>query len=914
MATISPALDAAIQAEETEAYRALVDRVGKRSARIPAGVLARHVMQCVPAEEWPTRVEAMDALLRRLEAIKRDELRIDTRPGDGRRLGAYTTRRRGSGARPYETIVSAIDPIEAGCNCPDFVKNSLGVCKHVLIVLEHLYAKPRLLQRARKEQEFGPPVVTSCLHWNPIRPLTGLGDWLERVGCDLAAEKDAGRAVRTSPARRWFRPGGNGSLVLENAYNDNLPRRLELVEDLVNLFSRQRARSHDPALRSLLLGERDRLRSILKRRLTPDELRGAYASLKRPLYPYQRGGVERFLEIGRLLLADDMGLGKTAQAIAVTDILVRTRRIRRGLIIAPASLKPQWAREWDQFSHLPISVIDGTPAERLAVYQAHRSGLFIINYEQLIRDLETIRRWAPDLVVLDEAQRIKNWATKTALSVKGLSPLYRLVLTGTPMENRIDELASIVEWVDDMALEPKWRLTALHAIRSDGRREVTGVRHLDTLRDRLRGCMVRRIRQDVLDQLPPRTDTRVPVDLTDEQQEEHDALIQPIIRLMELSKKRPLTQTEFLRLMSFLTAQRIISNGLAQLRFEDIWPSIRTCAPEESVIKGLSSPKLLELRQLVRQIVLDQGRKVVIFSQWRRMLTLAHWAVSDLLSGDGLRAGFFTGAEGQKRRTQNIVEFHDDDRFRILFASDAGGVGLNLQHAANCVINLELPWNPAVLEQRIGRVYRLGQKNPIDVFNLVCEEGIESRILNLVGSKQAFFKGLFDGDNDSVQFDQSSSFLSRIQQIYDPAKLAIAPTPLDSDQGPLGETGDIDLDDEVSDPFEPLLDAADESEDQPASPTPTPAPAPAPVAPLPERRQAALQPAPAASVPADSQATHPGPLPGLSDVRTLFSQLQVRRDDTGKVVIEAPPEAASTLGALFEGMAALLQAVSRPPE
>ena len=217
-----------------------------------------------------------------------------------------------------------------------------------------------------------------------------------------------------------------------------------------------------------------------------------------------------------------------------------------------------------------------SPAERQALYEAHKSGLFIINYEQLIRDLETIRRWAPDLVVLDEAQRIKNWATKTALSVKGLTPPYRLVLTGTPMENRIEELASIVEWVDDMALEPKWRLGALHAIRADGRREIIGVRHLDTLRDRLRGCMVRRIRQDVLDQLPPRTDTRVP-DRADRAAAGRARRADPADRRADaaIAKKRPLTQAEFLRLMSLLTTQRIISNGLAQLQFEEVWPSIR---------------------------------------------------------------------------------------------------------------------------------------------------------------------------------------------------------------------------------------------------------------------------------------------------------------------------------------------------
>ena len=265
--------------------------------------------------------------------------------------------------------------------------------------------------------------------------------------------------------------------------------------------------------------------------------------------------------------------------------------------------------------------------------------------------------------------------------------------------------------------------------------------------------------------------------------------------------------------MSLLTTQRIISNGLAQLRFEEVWPAIRPCAPEESVIQGLSAPKLLELRQLVRQLMLEQGRKVVIFSQWRRMLTLAHWAVSDLLAENGLRAGFFTGAEGQRRRTQNIVEFHDDPDHRLLFASDAGGVGLNLQHAANCVINLELPWNPAVLEQRIGRIYRIGQKQPIDVYNLVCEVGIESRIAGLVGTKQAFFKGLFDGESDAVQFEHSGSFLSKVEKIIEESMPTSDFDPEGQEDDP-SEFADLISDDEVGDPFEELVDAADESQDQ----------------------------------------------------------------------------------------------------
>jgi len=419
--------------------------------------------------------------------------------------------------------------------------------------------------------------------------------------------------------------------------------------------------------------------------------------------------------------------------------------------------------------------------------------------------------------------------------------------------------------------------------------------------------MVRRIRQEVLDQLPPRTDVRVPIEMTEAQMEEHDALIQPIAQLMRIAEVRALTQAEFLRLMSLLTTQRIICNGLAQLQFEHVWPSVRGCAPDESVLRGLSAPKLLELRQLVRQVVIDQGRKIVIFSQWRRMLHLAHWAVTDILAERKLRAGFFTGAEKQRRRTQNIVEFHDDPAFSILFASDAGGVGLNLQRAANCVINLELPWNPAVLEQRIGRIYRLGQKQPIDVYNLVCEQGIESRIADLVGNKQAFFKGLFDGDSDTVKFDQSGSFLSRVRKLYDPATLAAAAAVGGSEEIEQTELADVGLDDEVADPFEELIEAGDEAQDlvEPstdsfAESTPVPAIAPAESA----AERSLTEPSPDES--------EPVALPSMGEVRQLFSQLQVRREQNGRVVIEAPAEAASTLSALFEGMAALLQAASRP--
>lgn len=275
------------------------------------------------------------------------------------------------------------------------------------------------------------------------------------------------------------------------------------------------------------------------------------------------------------------------------------------------------------------------------------------------------------------------------------------------------------------------------------------------------------------------------------------------------------------------------------------------------------------MRELIGQLVLDQARKVVVFSQWRRMLRLAQWATRDVLARGSTRAAFFTGEEGQRRRTQNLVEFHEDPGCRVLFATDAGGIGLNLQRAASACVNIELPWNPAVLEQRIGRIYRPGQSRPIDVYNLVSEPGIESRTSDLVGTKQAFFTGLFDGTTDEVAFERSGSFLSRIEQVVAPALPRVSARDAEAAEP---EDGPADRETDA------IVAAGDESRD--------------------------------ARVP-----TAPGvaPLPSAPDVERLFSGLTVQRTSGGGLVIAAPPETASTLAALFTGMAQLLRAAAPTP-
>lgn len=874
--------------DEGEALRTLVGLAHRKTGAIPGEILARHAIAVTAGGDWPVQRAALEAMLRRIALRDQDGLDVATRPPGGRAFGDWTTRSQGGGRRPYASRLHALDPLRGSCDCDDFLRNSLGWCKHLAAVLEDLASDAARFAKARRESLRSVP----RLAWDPVRALSGPGDWLDGVRY-VAPHAAHGHPGSPAPAAmRWFSPaggsavrGGGGMFVLRGRRARSAAERARVVDALTRLGGLG-ARAPggvetDPALAVLLREERERLRVRAARAKDLPRRVRALSTLKQRLYPYQTEGVVRFLRSGALVLADDMGLGKTAQAVAACHALWRTKEVRRGLLVVPASLKAQWLREWALFTDAPCAVVDGGPVERAEAYRTTRTGFLIANYEQVLRDLEVMHAWRPDLVVLDEAQRIKNWATKTAAYVKRLEPRWRLVLTGTPMENRLQELSSLLDWVDDRALEPIWRLVPWHSVVSDGDREVVGARNLDTLRERLSGCMLRRVRQDVLKQLPPRTDTRVPVEITEEQFEEHERLKKPIAQLMAIATRRPLTQAQFLKLMSLFTTQRIISNGMAQLRFEERWPDIaRVRRPDDAFLKGLSSPKLAEFREIVSQVALGQGRKTVVFSQWRRMLALSHWSVAGLLEDAGLRAAFFTGAESQKQRTRNIVDFHDDPTVRILFATDAGGVGLNLQRAASCVVNLDLPWNPAVLEQRIGRIYRLGQTKPIDAYALVTQDSIEARIANLVGDKRALFKGLFDGDTDEVRFDGSGSFFGGLQKLVSPVATPDLTSPPDG-AAPIDAPADADVDDVVA--------AADETGQGVDSSPPA---------------ASGGTTETASRVVAAVAATSP------DDVRRLFSRLSIRAAEDGGVRIEAPADAASALAALFEGMASLLRTAS----
>ena len=301
---------------------------------------------------------------------------------------------------------------------------------------------------------------------------------------------------------------------------------------------------------------------------------------------------------------------------------------RRVLVISPASLRGEWLEQIEKFTHLAATIVEGPKRQRQSAY--HSQSFFLLtNYEQIRRDLHFINEdLQPDLIVLDEAQRIKNWQTKTAGAIKALRSPYAFVLTGTPLENRIDEIYSIVEFLDPWLFGPLFRFNReFYELDEKGR--PIGYRNLDELHRRLQPIMLRRRKQDVEGELPGRTEKHYFTGLAPEQVEQYEEHSTRVARLMSVAKRRPLKKEEMDQLQLHLACMRMACDTSFIL-------------DRESRV----SPKLDELRRVIPDLMLESDRKVIVFSEWKRMLEL----VADILSALGLDYAWHTGSVSQKRR------------------------------------------------------------------------------------------------------------------------------------------------------------------------------------------------------------------------------------------------------------------------
>jgi len=333
-------------------------------------------------------------------------------------------------------------------------------------------------------------------------------------------------------------------------------------------------------------------------------------------------------------------------------------------------------------------------------------------------DLHLIEGLKAGLIIVDEAQRIKNWRTQTAQIVKKIRTDYAIVTTGTPLENRIDELHSIVEFLDMYKLGPLFRFQYNHQV-LDKSGKMIGYRNLRTIKKTLKDILIRRTKKEISDQLPGRIDKNFFVEMTREQSAEHEDYYNTVAQLAsKWIRLGFLEEEERQLLMTCLNCMRMVADS--------------TYILDPKTNRGNKVPEVISL---IRDLMEYKGNKLVIFSQWKRMFELL---IREFRKID-LQFVYLNGDVPAIQRKKIIEQFRDDKNLRVFLSTDAGGVGVNLQQA-NILINLDLPWNPAVLEQRIGRIYRLGQKKKIQVFNFISAYSIEHRILHLLEFKKNCFR------------------------------------------------------------------------------------------------------------------------------------------------------------------------------
>jgi superfamily II DNA or RNA helicase len=633
------------------------------------------------------------------------------------------------GGTHYRVAIRASAPGSNFCSCPDFATNDLGTCKHIEFALSRLAR-----QRGAK--------AALARGWQP-----GFSEiWLDYAG----ARQVRWRTGTACPDDLLQHAGQ----VFDAAAGWALRRdRLDELEVLARAVATagHELRCHDDVwqfVAQIRDGERRR-RALHEAYPKGAADKGLARLLKTRLYPYQAEGALFAARAGRALLGDEMGLGKTIQAIAAAELFARHFGVQRVLVVCPTSLKHQWKNEFARFCGRAAQVIGGLRARREAQY---REDAFckITHYETLARDADLIGAWAPELVIADEAQRIKNWNTIAARSLKRIDSPYAIVLTGTPLENRLEELLSIVQFVDRHRLGPTWRLLDEHQKRDEAGR-VIGYQGLDRIGQTLAPIMLRRRKAEVLTQLPERVDNRIFVALTPEQRLHHDENGGIVTRIVSRWRKTGyLSDSDQKRLHCALQNMRMACNSTWLLDRETDHGN-----------------KVDELMAVLDELFEDPAAKAVVFSQWRGTHELIRRRLGTARGQRDWGHVQFDGSVPGEQRGALVERFHADPRCRLFLSTDAGGVGLNLQHAAAVVVNMDMPWNPAVLEQRIGRVHRMGQSRGVQVINFVGQGSIEEGILSVLAFKTSLFAGVLDGGASEIflQGTKLSKFMESVEQV-----------------------------------------------------------------------------------------------------------------------------------------------------
>lgn len=475
------------------------------------------------------------------------------------------------------------------------------------------------------------------------------------------------------------------------------------------------------------------------------------------------------------LIGDDMGLGKTPMSLACMNSFKKRNKADKFLVICPKNVKFQWDEEIEKFTNLSSIVVDGyNKQKRLSCYKKDVD-IYIINPGLLILDdFEYIKNLNIDFIVVDEAHYFKNHGAQRTQQLKKLESNYKLALTGTPLQNRPDDTHSIYEFILPEYL-PDWndfRKKYMLVDFSRGYPIPMGYKNLFDLKKKVSTKMIRRKTGDVADQLPELAGDKAKThwldmdrqqrvmdlyleDIVEESKEEIRQLRTKKNNISSNTKQRKVAQEiEDLegKIMGLKNIQKEISDDLRLLPQSDsnwvsnmVYEQLDSC---QHIVNGnYKSPKTKKLLNLVEKILdYNDEFKIIIFSQFARMVRMLKEDLSELEITN--KIALIDGALSEKQRNVEKRKFIEDKNCRIIVLSDAGCQGYNLQRASH-IINFDLPWNPAIIDQRIGRIKRIGSRwDTIYATNLLSKDSIDEQVVNTVERKREYFNRIIENTKD----------------------------------------------------------------------------------------------------------------------------------------------------------------------
>ena len=546
----------------------------------------------------------------------------------------------------------------------------------------------------------------------------------------------------------------DNSILVHDAYNDRnivadiggrwdaesgVWRVAFTIENLNLLLDKLKNPSVSFEMEAKLLEQQKREEQLERLRImskTDEPVNLRVPGLRAKLYNYQKLGVMYAMANGTgVLLADEMGLGKTIQSMATALMLKSQGKAKNALIVTPASLKFNWPLEIEKFTDEKYVIIDGTPDERIAQWLRNDVFFYVVNTELLLEDLfggktfkikekETAEQKAKrermvmrasirkrvlsgvrermwDFMAVDEVHLAKHHASKRTRAIKDLRAKFRMALTGTPMDGRLEELHSIMGFVAPGLLSSKTRFYQRH-VNTDIWGKVTGYKRISEVSSKIQPFFLRRLKKDVLKDLPDKIYENRFVVMTPEESKIYK----------QLADNGHEATEDAAAIVAIIRCKQFCN-----------WP-------QQVDANCKFSSKMESFKEALDEAVIQSGHKALVFSQYKQTVDVLAKVLEDM----GLKFLRIDGDTKTTERASMQKTFNEDKSIDIMLGTEAMSTGLNFT-AADMVFNFDDNWSPAVMSQRCDRCHRIGQKNVVTVISFICKDTIEERIRSVINQK-----------------------------------------------------------------------------------------------------------------------------------------------------------------------------------